>query len=164
MFLLVIVIVIRHRHRESQSEFSLEAKGYRKVQLDHEKLEVCQISLEFVSYVVGMARSLKGDHRHARDQLLRCSQSIPLNIAQDNGKRCFNDRNRFFEIARGSAMESGVTLDILVASGGCSKDQIDRGKALLVRIVSMLHKMTKTRESFARETENQYGSGEYDDE
>ena len=156
------VIVIRHR--ESWSGSSLETKGYRKVQLDHEKLEVYQISIEFVSYVAGMACSLKGDHRHARDQLLRSSQSIPLNIAEGNGKRSLNDRNRFFEIARGSAMESAATLDVLVAAGACSKDQIERGKALVVRIVSMLYKMTKTRDSFARETESQYGNGEYDDD
>ena len=134
------------------------------MQLDHEDLEVYQISLELVSCAAGMACSLKGDRRHARDQLLRSSQSIPLNIAEGNGKRYFNDRNRFFEIARGSAIESAATLDVLVASGACWKDQIDCGQGVLVRIVSMLYKMTKARESLARETENQYRNGEYHDD
>jgi len=134
------------------------------VQLDHEKLKVYQVSIEFVSYVASMVAGLKGDHRHARDQLLRSSQSIPLNIAEGNGKRSFNDRNRFFEIARGSALESAAGLNVLRVTGACSEDEIERGKALLVRIVSMLYKMTKTREGVAREAESPYGSGEYDDE
>jgi four helix bundle protein len=33
-----------------------------------------------------VAKSLKGSDRPARDQLLRASQSIPLNIAEGNGK------------------------------------------------------------------------------
>ena len=53
-------------------------------------------------------------------------------------------------------------LDVLVAYGACPKDRIDRGTAFLVRIVSMLYKMPKARESFAGETENQYGNGEYE--
>ena len=42
-------------------------------------------------------------HRFAppcRDQWLRASQSIPLNIAEGNGKSTAADRRRFFEIAR----------------------------------------------------------------
>ncbi|MGV2339886.1 MAG UNVERIFIED_CONTAM: four helix bundle protein [Planctomycetaceae bacterium] len=32
-------------------------------------------------------------------------QSIPLNIAEGNGKQSLKDKNRFFEIARGSALK-----------------------------------------------------------
>jgi four helix bundle protein len=71
----------------------------------HEKLTVYQVSLQYVAYVYDLAGSLKGPHRHARDQLLRASQSIPLNIAEGNGKTSPGDRRRYFEIARGSALE-----------------------------------------------------------
>ncbi|MBW1788912.1 MAG: four helix bundle protein, partial [Deltaproteobacteria bacterium] len=33
-----------------------------------------------------LAKRLQGADRHARDQLLRASQSIPQNIAEGNGK------------------------------------------------------------------------------
>ena len=52
----------------------------------HEKLDVYRISIEYVSWVYTHCDKLSGTQRHARDQLLRASQSIPLNIAEGNGK------------------------------------------------------------------------------
>ncbi len=67
----------------------------------HEKLDVYQISLKYIAWVHANCDNLSGTHRHARDQLLRASQSIPLNIAEGNGKATSGDRRRYFEIARG---------------------------------------------------------------
>jgi four helix bundle protein len=126
---------------------------------DHEKLEVYKVSLEFVCFVSNTLSTLKGNHRHARDQLVRSSQSIPLNIAEGNGKRSFAERRRYFEIARGSAMESAANLDVLICCGACSTEEVEPGKALLIRIVSMLSRMTEPRENVAREDERDYGNG-----
>lgn len=57
----------------------------------HEKLHVYQVALQYVALVYGITDQLKGKHRHARDQLLRASQSIPLNIAEGNGKSGLGD-------------------------------------------------------------------------
>ncbi len=126
------------------------------MEFGHEKLEVYNASLEFVAFVSGLVGGLSTEHRNARDQLVRSSQSIPLNIAEGNGKRSLGERRRFFEIARGSATESAATLDVLTVCGGCTKDHVAPGKALLVRIVSMLTKMTERCDGVARETENDY--------
>jgi hypothetical protein len=48
---------------------------------DHERLDVYRI-----------AKSLNGAERHALDQWLRTAQSIPLNIAEGNGKQSLNTR------------------------------------------------------------------------
>jgi len=49
-------------------------------------------------------KSLKGSDRPAREQPLRASPSIPLNIAEGNGKeRCKNHRNTSFGVGRNSA-------------------------------------------------------------
>ena len=69
-------------------------------------------------------------------QLDRASTSIPLNIAEGNGKFTAPDRCRFFDIARGSALECAACLDVLVAKKLI--EQADSGKAMLVKIVSML--------------------------
>ena len=135
------------------------------MQFDHEKLEVYKVSIEFVAWVAGLIAELKGDHRNARDQLIRSSQSIPLNIAEGNGKRSFADRRRYFEIARGSAVESAATLDVLVCTKAFEKAHIESGKVLLVRIVSMLSRMTEPRVQEAREEQAVYsadGSGRVD--
>ena len=83
--------------------------------LGHEKLDVYQKSIGCVAWVYGKADSLNGIHRPARDQWLRASQSISLNIAEGNGKTAEADRRRYFEIARGSAMECAAIQDVLVA-------------------------------------------------
>ena len=70
------------------------------------------------------------------NQLDRASTSIPLNIAEGNGKYTAADRCRFFDIARGSALECAACLDVLVSKKRI--DSADSGKAILVRIVSML--------------------------
>ena len=54
--------------------------------LGHEKLDVYRLAIDYVAWVYQTAGGLNGIHRPARDQWLRASQSIPLNIAEGNGK------------------------------------------------------------------------------
>jgi four helix bundle protein len=110
---------------------------------DHEKLDVCQVSLEFVAWVYDRVDKLKGNHRFARDELIRASQSVPRNIAEGNGKRSQADRNRFLEIGRGSALECAAVLDELLIMKALDETEINEGKGLLERIVSMLTRMTE---------------------
>ena len=107
----------------------------------HEKLDVYQLSLNYVAWAYGLSKRLKGPDRHARDQLLRASLSIPLNIAEGNGKGTESDRRRFFEIARGSTLECAAIQDALVACGVIDKAETENGKTMLLRIVSMLTKL-----------------------
>ena len=125
---------------------------------DHERLDVYQISLQFVAWVWGRVERLKGHLRHARDELIRASQSIPRNIAEGNGKRSLPDRKRFFEIARGSALECVAVLDELDVMGAFDAAESQEGKVLLHRIVSMLTKMTQPVDGI-REDISEYGFG-----
>ncbi|MDD8051309.1 MAG: four helix bundle protein [Verrucomicrobiota bacterium] len=106
----------------------------------HEKLDVYQASIEYVAWVYRFCGNLKG-HRNAKDQLLRASQAIPLNIAEGNGKATDGERRRYFEIARGSALECGAVQDVLNVCGALSEEENLRRKALLDRIVAMLTKL-----------------------
>ena len=78
-----------------------------------------------------------------KDQLDRASTSIPLNIAEGNGKYGPKDRCRFFDIAHGSALECAAGLDILVAKAKLTPDQILPGKERLQKIVRMLMGLIK---------------------
>ena len=111
------------------------------VQFDHEKLDVYRVAIEFVAWVDAVVGPLDGQLRHTRDQLIRSAQSIPLNIAEGNGKRASPERRRFFEMARGSATESAAAVDVLAVRGACAAEELARGKQMLYRIVSMLAKM-----------------------
>ena len=104
---------------------------------DHEKLEVYQASLALVSWLEPALQRLPKSFS-VTDQLDRASTSIPLNIAEGNGKFTSADRCRFFDIARGSALESAAALDVLVAKGRCSVEEVSPGKDRLWSIVSML--------------------------
>ncbi|MBT3191049.1 MAG: four helix bundle protein [Verrucomicrobia bacterium] len=106
-----------------------------KTRFDHEKLDVYQEAIAFVSWVDELLENIpKGLAVH--NQLDRASTSVPLNIAEGNGKYTAADRCRFFDIARGSALECAACLDVLVAKKRI--EEADMGKAMLVRIVSML--------------------------
>ena len=74
----------------------------------------------------------------ANDDLDRASTSIPLNIAEGNGKFSRRDRARFLEMARGSALECAACLDVFVARKFTITNSIIQAKEQLARIVQML--------------------------
>jgi four helix bundle protein len=82
------------------------------------------------------------------DQLDRACTSIVLNLAEGNGKFTGPDRCRFFDMARGSALECTAGLDVLVAKGRCTLDEVGPGKQRLVRIVSMLVGLIKANSGY----------------
>ena len=69
--------------------------------------------------------------------------SIPLNIAEGSGRVAGSaDRTRFRGIARGSAMECGAILDVVRLLDVAPDADWSHAKALLVRVVEMLSKMS----------------------
>jgi four helix bundle protein len=108
-----------------------------KIYFDHEKLDVYREAINFCAWVRKFLAAISVKAA-AKDQLDRASTSIPLNIADGNGKFSPNDRARFFEIARGSALECAAALDVLVARELARPEQITPAKESLVRIVERL--------------------------
>jgi four helix bundle protein len=85
-----------------------------KIYFDHEKLDVYRESIAFYAWAGEFLGSISAKAA-AKDQLDRASTSIALNIAEGNGKFSAKDRSRFFEVARGSALECAACLDVLFA-------------------------------------------------
>ncbi len=125
-----------------------------RAQFDHEKLDVYQVGLQFITWTT----ALFGDLRDAKipqikevvDQLDRASISVVLNIAEGNGRRTGQARAKFFDDARGSGTECAACLDVLVAKIACSVERIAEGKASLLRVVSMLCKLVERFDESAR--------------
>ncbi|MGH7982477.1 MAG: four helix bundle protein [Candidatus Udaeobacter sp.] len=107
------------------------------VRFDHDKLNVYQTSLKFVTWATELISKVKGEAA-VKDQLDRASTSIPLNIAERNGKFAIRDRCRFLDFARGSALECAACLDVLVAKRLTDVADVVSGKEQLFEIVSML--------------------------
>jgi four helix bundle protein len=106
-------------------------------QFDHEKLSVYQQSISFVAWVTDLLESLPKSMA-VHDQLDRASTSVPLNIAEGNGKSTPKDRCKFFDTARGSALECAACLDVLVAKRKIDSEMAAIGKSSLIEVVSML--------------------------
>jgi len=124
--------------------------------LGYEKLDVYRLSIGYVAWVYEKAEILIGVHRPARDQWLRASQSIPLNIAEGNGKTVDADRRRYFEIARGSALECAAVQDVLVVGKALAKTESLSRKMELARMAAMLSRLG-AREYQVREDRTIYG-------
>jgi len=106
-------------------------------QFDHEKLCVYQQSIRFVAWATDLLESIpKSIAAHGQHD--RASTSVPLNIAKGNGKSSAKDRCKFFDTARGSALECAACLDVLVAKRNITFDTAESGKAVLTEVVSML--------------------------
>jgi four helix bundle protein len=104
-----------------------------KIYFDHEKLDVYCESIAFCGWVGEFLGTIS-----AKEQLDTASTSIALNIAEGNGKFSAKDRSRFFEVARGSALECAACLDVLFARKLATEEHVVPGKERLARIVQML--------------------------
>ena len=132
---------------------------------DHERLDVYRLAIEYVTTSYRIAKLLRDSERHARDQWLRAAQSIPLNIAEGNGKQSLKDKNRFFEIALGSALECAAIHDILVSFEAIDSESNRIGKTNLKRIVSMLTRLIQRTEIVSEQSieyEYEYRDAEYE--
>src|SRR5438105_13538669 len=109
---------------------------------DHEKLEVYREAIAFIAWLSALLEETVRISE-VKDQLDRACTSIPLNIAEGNGKFTPKDRCRFLDIAHGSALECAAGRDILMAKGKATLDQIRPGKESLQKIVRMLMGLIK---------------------
>ena len=106
-------------------------------QFDHEKLKVYQTAIAFVAWSSDLLTNLPKTVP-VHNQLDRAATSIPLNIAEGNGKHTSACRCRCFGTARGSALESATCLDVLVAKRLIEEPVAVEEKCMLLEIVFML--------------------------
>src|SRR5580692_12769187 len=113
---------------------------------DHEKLDVYHLELKFLTWATEFLVEL-GENpsavnkRELTDQLDRASLSALLNTAEGNGRRQGKQRAKFFDDARGSAIECAACLDASVAKKLVSNHRVRPGKDMLARIVAMLTRL-----------------------
>ena len=105
-------------------------------QFDHEKLKVYHATITFVAWASDLLTDIPKS-LSVHNQFDRASTSIPLNIAEGNGKYTSADRCRFFDNARGSTLECAACLDVLVAKSLVEQAVAMAGKGMLIEIVSM---------------------------
>ena len=113
------------------------------MKFNHENLKVYQRSLNFIEFT----NKIFNDNSYRMDvydQLDRASSSIPLNIAEGTGKFTGKDKCRYYDIARGSALECAACLDTLLKRNRISGTINEEGKSILIEVVSMLIGLLKS--------------------
>ena len=114
-----------------------------RVNLDHERLDVYHLALDFVVMANGLIEALPRGRSHLVDQFTRASTSIVLNVSEGAGKHSKPDKRRYYLTARGSATESAALLDVCMRLELIDEARHKAGKDMIVRIVSMLIRLAQ---------------------
>jgi four helix bundle protein len=111
--------------------------------LDHEKLDVYHIAIEFVILSDAIIEYIPRGRGYLSDQLQRAALSISLNIAEGAGEYAIDEKVRFYRMAKRSATECAGILDVCQKLNLLDEQKYVKGRELIVRIVSILVKMAQ---------------------
>jgi len=114
-----------------------EARQATPLFFDHERLDVYQLSLAFVSWADHLARDCKVSSRR-NSRLDELSTSVVLNIAEGNGRFKSFDHRQFIDMAQQSAMKSVVIVDIMMVKKEIESERGRSAKDMLSRMTKML--------------------------
>ena len=109
--------------------------------ISYERLEVYQLSLKCTQQCLEVLQDVPRGYAELRQQLRRAIISVSLNIAEGAGKTGLDSKKNFYDIAKGSAMESAAIIDILQMAKFIDAARHSELKELLHRIISMLSKL-----------------------
>jgi four helix bundle protein len=110
-----------------------------------ENLEVYQTALNWVEHADHLCKILKGKVSGSLlDQLMRAATSIPLNIAEGNGRWHKREKRQFFWIARGSSFECVSIIQVVKRKGLITLEDYTAAYDLLERISKMLSRLIQS--------------------
>jgi four helix bundle protein len=107
-----------------------------------QRLDVYRCAVQFLGLAARLGERAPRGYGSLGEQLRRAALSVPLNIAEGSGKSD-RDAQRFYAIARGSALECAAILDAFGALGFVQRGDLSEPLELLERIVSMLSRMAR---------------------
>ena len=123
--------------------------------LGHEKLRVYQRGLDYASWTHSALADIE-QSAAVLDHWDRAAESIVENLANGNSRHAAADRNRYFDVAFGSALECAACLDICVCKKLITVERQAEGKAALQQIVKMTIGLRKSRSSYVKEEREEY--------
>jgi len=106
--------------------------------MQHQDSRIYQRALELVDLARLVIDAMPSGFGFLVDQLRRAAASVPLNFAEGSAKRSAADRQRFFQIAKGSAYEVAAVLDVAHCFGVIDDQLRSRGLDLCDHIGAML--------------------------
>lgn len=116
-------------------------------QFDHEKLDVYHLATDFFVVADAIIAELPKGRGKLADQLTRAALSISANVAEGAREFSPDAKAGFYRIACRSATECAAILDVARKVGIATSERVDDGREKLLRIVSMLVKLSKRHRS-----------------
>jgi four helix bundle protein len=112
--------------------------------LAHKNLEVWKKSVALVSAVYKLTRSFPESEKYGlSSQMRRTAVSIASNIAEGASRRTDPDQQRFYVIARSSAVEIDTQVEIALELGCLEKNEVEGMSQLLNHVFAMLTGLIK---------------------
>jgi four helix bundle protein len=110
--------------------------------LSHKKLDVYVISLKLVKEVYKITKAFPKEEQYILvNQLRRAVISVCSNIAEGAARKSKREKQRFYEIARSSAVEIDTQLEVSVSLGYIEKDHLKDINQQLESVFKMLSKL-----------------------
>jgi len=113
---------------------------------NYRKLVVWQKSMLFADQVIGLIERLDTSRKHYRlyEQLESAVTSIPMNIAEGQGRESKKEFIRFLYIARGSLFETLTLLEIFKMRKWINTDQFEELENQSNEIARMINGLVKS--------------------
>jgi len=110
-----------------------------------EKLEVWQLGMELVNEIYMLSKNFPASEKFTlTSQIKRAAISIPLNIAEESGKRTKKDFRSYVRNAIGSTLEVVTCYKIAIQQNYFTKSQTEKLNVLLEKIYFKLIGLEKS--------------------
>ncbi len=114
------------------------------LQLAHTKLSVYQFSQIMALECYKVTRQFPNDEKFAMvQQIRRAASSVHLNLAEGSSRKSKVERNRYYEIARGSVIEVDAAIGIAHQLSYASLEQLQSLGDSIITIFKLLSGMIK---------------------
>jgi four helix bundle protein len=112
------------------------------LQLAHTKLEVFKFSQELALECYRITKDFPSEEKYSMvQQIRRAALSVHLNLAEGCSRKSLNERNRYFEISRGSVIEIDTAIGIAYKLNYASLDKLKVLGDLIIQSFKFLTRM-----------------------
>ena len=118
------------------------------LQLSHKKLDLYQISLKLVKEIYNVTKQFPTEERFLIvNQVRRAAISVCSNLAEGSARKSRQEKIRFFEISRSSAVEIDTQFEISLILQYVQNEQIAQLEQYLESVFRMISKLISNLES-----------------
>ena len=118
------------------------------LQLSHKKLDVYQIALKLVKEIYTITQNFPPEERFLIvNQVRRAAISVCSNLAEGSARKSKQEKIRFFEVSRSSAVEIDTQFEISLILQYVRNEQIAQLEQYLESVFRMINKLISNLES-----------------